>query len=67
MRRLVDDGYRVVMAFEQRAEAERAGYVLRRVTGHVAHGGEMRPDRASPSSPCRSGATSCCPTSGWPC
>ena len=25
MRRLVDDGYRVVIAFEQRAEAERAG------------------------------------------
>jgi transcription-repair coupling factor (superfamily II helicase) len=41
MRRLVKDGYRVVIAFEQRAEAERAGYVLRRTTGTLAHGGEV--------------------------
>ncbi len=33
IQRLVDAGYRVVIAFEQRAEAERAGFVLRRVTG----------------------------------
>ncbi len=39
--RFVRDGYRVVIAFEQRAEAERAGYVLRRVTGSVAVGGEV--------------------------
>jgi transcription-repair coupling factor (superfamily II helicase) len=36
VQRLVDAGYRVVIAFEQRAEAERAGYVLRRVTGTLA-------------------------------
>ncbi|MGI5939873.1 MAG: transcription-repair coupling factor [Thermoleophilia bacterium] len=36
IRRLVDDGYRVVIAFEQRAEAERAGYMLRSVTGVLA-------------------------------
>ncbi len=41
MRRLVEDGYRVVIAFEQRAEAERAGYVLRRTSGTLAHGGEV--------------------------
>jgi transcription-repair coupling factor (superfamily II helicase) len=41
IRRLAGDGYRVVIAFEQRAEAERAGYVLRRVTGTVAAGGEI--------------------------
>ena len=41
MRRLVDDGYRVVIAFEQRAEAERAGYVLRRTSGTLVHGGEV--------------------------
>jgi transcription-repair coupling factor (superfamily II helicase) len=43
IRRLVNDGYRVVIAFEQRAEAERAGYVLRRVTGTLASGGEIEP------------------------
>jgi transcription-repair coupling factor (superfamily II helicase) len=36
IRRLVDDGYRVVIAFEQRAEAERAGYVFRRTSGSMA-------------------------------
>jgi len=36
IRRLVDDGYRVVIAFEQRAEAERAGYVFRRISGSMA-------------------------------
>jgi transcription-repair coupling factor (superfamily II helicase) len=36
VRRLVDDGYRVVIAFEQRAEAERAGYVFRRISGEPA-------------------------------
>ncbi len=41
IRRLVDGGYRVVIAFEQRAEAERAGYVFRRVTGSLAVGGEI--------------------------
>ncbi len=41
MRRLVDDGYRVVIAFEQRAEAERAGYMLRRVTGAVGSAGDV--------------------------
>ena len=41
MRRLVNDGYRVVIAFEQRAEAERAGYVLRRTSGTLVHGGEV--------------------------
>jgi transcription-repair coupling factor (superfamily II helicase) len=35
LRRLVDEGYRVVIAFEQRAEAERAGYVLRRTSGRL--------------------------------
>jgi transcription-repair coupling factor (superfamily II helicase) len=34
--RLVAEGYRVAVAFEQRAEAERAGYILKRVTGRVA-------------------------------
>ncbi|MCE5253782.1 MAG: transcription-repair coupling factor [Actinomycetia bacterium] len=43
IRRLVDEGYRVVIAFEQRAEAERAGYVLRRVTGTLVAGGEIDP------------------------
>lgn len=33
--RLVEKGFRVVIAFEHRAEAERAGYVLRRVRGTV--------------------------------
>ena len=37
----MDDGYRVVIAFEQRAEAERAGYVFRRITGSLATGGEV--------------------------
>ena len=41
MRRLVDDGYRVVIAFEQRAEAERAAYVLRRTSGTLVHGKEV--------------------------
>ncbi len=41
MRRLVDDGYRVVIAFEQRSEAERAGFVLRRTTGTLVHGGDV--------------------------
>ncbi|MFH1833932.1 MAG: transcription-repair coupling factor, partial [bacterium] len=36
IRRLVDDGYRVVIGFEQRAEAERAGYVFRRISGSIA-------------------------------
>ena len=36
--RLVGEGYRVVIAFEHRAEAERAGYVLRRVEGTLADG-----------------------------
>ncbi len=39
--RLVDGGYRVVIAFEQRAEAERAGYVLRRVTGSLGTAEEI--------------------------
>ena len=33
--RMVGDGYRVAIAFEHKAEAERAGYILRRVTGHL--------------------------------
>lgn len=41
IRRLVDDGYRVVIAFEQRAEAERAAYVLTRVNGTLAVAGEV--------------------------
>ncbi len=41
IRRLVEDGYRVVIAFEQRAEAERAGYMLRRVTGSVGSAGDV--------------------------
>ena len=36
IQRLVDGGYRVVVAFEQRAEAERAGYVLSRLSGTLA-------------------------------
>ena len=68
MRRLVDDGYRVVIAFEQRAEAERAGYVLRRTTGTLACTGERwRPDRECRSCPCRSAGTSSCPSSSWRC
>ncbi|MBN1320550.1 MAG: transcription-repair coupling factor [Thermoleophilia bacterium] len=43
VRRLVGEGYRVVIAFEQRAEAERAGYVLKRVGGSLAAGGEIEP------------------------
>ncbi len=34
--RLVRDGYRVVIAFEHRAEAERAVYILRRASGEVS-------------------------------
>jgi transcription-repair coupling factor (superfamily II helicase) len=41
VRRLVGEGYRVVIAFEQRAEAERAGYVLKRVNGSLTVGGEI--------------------------
>ena len=41
IRRMEDEGYRVVIAFEQRAEAERAGYVFRRITGSLATGGEV--------------------------
>jgi transcription-repair coupling factor (superfamily II helicase) len=43
IRRLATNGYRVVIAFEQRAEAERAGYVLPRVTGTLVAGGEIAP------------------------
>ncbi len=43
MQRLVSEGYRVVVAFEQRAEAERAGYVLTRAKGTLASGGEVAP------------------------
>jgi transcription-repair coupling factor (superfamily II helicase) len=35
VRRLVSEGYRVVMVFEQRAEAERAVYAAPRLTGNV--------------------------------
>ena len=41
IQRLVDDGYRVVIAFEQRAEAERAAYVFRRITGTLVAGGDV--------------------------
>jgi transcription-repair coupling factor (superfamily II helicase) len=41
IRRLVEDGYRVVIAFEHRAEAERAGYMLRRVAGSVGAAGDV--------------------------
>lgn len=41
IQRLVGEGYRVVIAFEHRAEAERAGYVLRRVTGTLADGTDV--------------------------
>lgn len=41
IQRLVDDGYRVVIAFEHRAEAERAGHVLRRVRGSLAEGDDV--------------------------
>jgi transcription-repair coupling factor (superfamily II helicase) len=43
LERLVDDGYRVVVAFEHRAEADRAGYILKRVSGRVAGGEEIAP------------------------
>jgi transcription-repair coupling factor (superfamily II helicase) len=43
VRRLAADGYRVVIAFEQRAEAERAAYVFRRITGNLVSGGEIEP------------------------
>ena len=42
--RLTGDGYRVVIAFEHRAEAERAGYILRRVTGHVGGPADVAKD-----------------------
>ena len=35
--RLREEGFRVVIAFEHRAEAERAGYILRRVKGTVVN------------------------------
>jgi len=41
IRRLVEEGYRVVIAFEQRAEAERAGFVLRKVTGALGSADEI--------------------------
>jgi transcription-repair coupling factor (superfamily II helicase) len=41
IQRLVGDGYRVVIAFEHRAEAERAGYVFRRVKGALADGADV--------------------------
>ncbi|MCX8033184.1 MAG: transcription-repair coupling factor [Thermoleophilia bacterium] len=39
--RLVDEGYRVVIAFEHKGEAERAPYILKRVPGVVESGGEI--------------------------
>ncbi len=44
IQRLVDGGYRVVIAFEQRAEAERAGFVLRRLTGTLTGPDSIRAD-----------------------
>ena len=41
LERLVRAGYRVVVAFEQRAEAERAGYILKRAPGRVAGQGDV--------------------------
>ena len=41
LERLVRAEYRVVVAFEQRAEAERAGYILKRAPGRVAGQGEV--------------------------
>ncbi|HLA82316.1 MAG TPA: transcription-repair coupling factor, partial [Thermoleophilia bacterium] len=41
IQRLVGEGYRVVIAFEHRAEAERARYILRRVTGIPAEGADV--------------------------
>ena len=41
LERLVRADYRVVVAFEQRAEAERAGYILKRAPGRVAGQGEI--------------------------
>jgi transcription-repair coupling factor (superfamily II helicase) len=41
IRRLAAEGYRVVIAFEQRAEAERAVYAFRRVTGSVVSAEEI--------------------------
>jgi len=39
--RLVEEGYRVVIAFEHKGEAERAPYILRKVGGVVQTGQEM--------------------------
>ncbi len=44
LERLSSDGYRVVVAFTQRAEAERAGYILTRVGGRTAGPAEIPPD-----------------------
>jgi len=44
LERLSKDGYRVVVAFTQRAEAERAGYILTRVGGRTAGPSEIPPD-----------------------
>jgi transcription-repair coupling factor (superfamily II helicase) len=44
LERLVRDGYRVVLEFEQRAEAERAGYILKRVPGRVGGQGDVPPE-----------------------
>ncbi|GAB4243865.1 MAG: transcription-repair coupling factor [Thermoleophilia bacterium] len=40
LNRLASEGYLAAVAFEQRAEAERAGYILKRVTGRVASAAE---------------------------
>ena len=41
VRRLVADGFRVAVAFESRAEAERAGYILVRAGGRLGEGLEI--------------------------
>ncbi|MHB8867309.1 MAG: transcription-repair coupling factor [Thermoleophilia bacterium] len=41
LERLAAEGYRVVVAFESRAEAERATFILKRVPGRVAAAGDV--------------------------
>ena len=49
LEKLVRSGYRTVVAFDSRGEAERARYGLDRLDAQILEGGRLSPDPASPS------------------
>ena len=49
LEKLVRSGYRTVVAFDSRGEAERARYGLDRLDARLLEGGRLSPDPASPS------------------